>query len=123
VTATGTFRAYVGGTFDRTAAFAMRPVALGTYVLVTVPKAPVKAGTKAVVGIHLLPRHKGQIVVLQVLKSKKWVTLAAKKADKLGRTGFVVRPMGVKAKNSYRLLVAGYPGVAAAKVWVSITTR
>ena len=101
----------------------MKPVALGTYVLVTVPKTPVKAGTKSVIGIHLLPRHKGQVVVLQVLKSKKWVTLASKKTDKLGRTGFVVIPVGAKAKNSYRLLVAGYPGVAAAKAYASITTR
>jgi hypothetical protein len=123
VTATGTFRAYVGGTYDRTAAIVMKPVALGTYALVTVPKTPVKAGTKSVIGIHLLPRHKGQVVVLQVLKSKKWVTLATKKTDKLGRTGFVVTPVGVKAKNSYRLLIAGYPGVAAAKVYASITTR
>ena len=123
VTATGTFRAYVGGTYDRLPAVVMRPVALGTYVLVTAPKTPVKAGARTTIGIHLLPRHLGQVVVLQVLKSKKWVTVATKKTDKLGRTGFAVIPVGSKAKNSYRVLVAAVPGVAAAKAYATITTR
>ena len=123
VTATGTFRAYVGGTYDRLPAVVMRPVALGTYVLVTAPKTPVKPGARTTIGIHLLPRHLGQVVVLQVLKSKKWVTVATKKTDKLGRTGFAVIPLGSKAKNSYRVLVAAATGVAAAKAYATITTR
>ena len=123
VTAKGTFRAYVSGTYARAVGIAERAVALRTLVRVTAPTTPVRAGTKVVVTLHLLPRHKGQLAVLQVLRSGRWSTVGSRTTDAWGRAFFVVVPTGTKAKNSYRVLTGSWPGGLATKAWFSVYTR
>ncbi len=123
VSARGTFRAYVSGTYARAVGIGERAVALRTLVRVTAPTTKVKAGTKTLVTLHLLPRHKGQLAVLQVLRSGRWSTLGSRTTDVWGRAFFVVVPTGKAAKNSYRVLTGGWTGAAATKAFFSIYTR
>lgn len=123
VSAKGTFRAYVSGTYARAVGIAERAVALRTLVRVTAPTARVKPSTKVVVTLHLLPRHKGQLAVLQVLRSGRWSTLGSRTTDVWGRAFFVVVPTGRNAKNSYRVVTGSWPGAVATKAWFSIYTR
>lgn len=123
VTAKGTFHAYVSGTYARAVGIGERAVAIRTLVRVTAPTTPVKAGTKTLVTLHLLPRHKGQLAVLQVLRSGRWSTLGSRTTDVWGRAFFVVVPTGTKAKNSYRVVTGSWPGAVATKAWFSVYTR
>ena len=122
VTANGSFRADVGGTFDRASTAVQRPVALRTYAFVAAPKVPVKARVRTTIGVHLLPRHQGQVVILQVLRSGGWVTLGRRSTDALGRASFAVTPVGLKARHYYRFLVGGWAGAAATTAYATITT-
>ena len=123
ISAPGTLRAWVSGTASRTPAAAMRAVRVRSYVLVTTPSTRVRAGSSVTIGAHLLPRHRGQVVLLQVRRSGRWVTISVKRADLFGRVAYRVVPRPARAVVIYRLVVRPWGALLGTTAYARISTR
>lgn len=123
VSAPGILRAYVSGGPSRAPAVAMRAVRIRSYALVTVPRTRVRAGIPVTIGAHLLPRHRGQVVLLQVRSSGRWVTVSVKRADQFGRVAYRIVPRHARTILIYRLVVRPWGTVLGTTAYARISTR
>ena len=120
VTSGGTFLAIVASSFDRTPGSAATSVAAKSAVSVTAPSAAVRPGVAVVLTARAKPVHAGQVTTLQVRTGSRWSTVATRKADRYGRAIFTVVSPAAGATRQYRVVAAGFRGVAGAYGYATV---
>ena len=123
ILASGLLAASVPGTAERTPAVAVTVIRARASLAVAWPRTRVPARTRVNVLVHVLPWHWGQLTLLQVHRSGRWITTWIGRTDRYGRIAFPVMIGTAHATAVYRVVVGPWGTTMGAAAYGLISTR